>query len=100
MNPYTMGVNSKFYENLRRYSKVKVLSLVSTILAINKKIFEIGNFFHILLRCCLVAVYTPIMFLFYLMFTLRCNQAVFVVSVSLQVSLTLSINYRRYCCYR
>jgi hypothetical protein len=55
--------------------------------AINENIFGIGGFFHILLTCCWVAVHTHIM-IFYLLFTLRCRPAEFVVSISLLGSLT------------
>jgi hypothetical protein len=52
---------------------------MSTTPAINKKKFDIGSFFHVLLRCCLVADYTPLVF-FFLTFTFRYRQAVLVAS--------------------
>jgi hypothetical protein len=72
---------SQFFFNSQRYLNVKVNHNCQWHKH-KRKIFEIFHififsfsYFHILLRCCSVAIYTHKK-IFFLMFTLRCKQAV------------------------
>jgi hypothetical protein len=90
------GCNFRFYQNSQRYPKVEVNHRCQQhqqkmTKFLYRKVFPFfGD---------TIAVYTHMM-TFYLMFTLRCRQTVFVASISLPVLLTLAINYCRCCWYR